>query len=190
MSLCWHIRQSHEHTKANLNLLLEAYHWHKLKREEVLGWNPEELHKKSFQNQVGSFLRKSVECFLYDNGLRHERVKSLRLARLCKYVSGSYVAVLQHLLSWHKWYHYFISLFLTETYFSWIETVFNVSKWSSILQTSCIKFYFMFANNNRSMCGFACVIQGYNSVRMAPLLGSTLFQLLGICGQHIFRKGS
>ena len=51
----------------------------------------------------------------------------------------------------------------------------------------------MFANNNRFMCGFACVIQGYNSVRMAPLLGSlgsTLFQLLGICGQHIFRKGS
>ena len=128
MSLCWHIRQSHEHTKGNLNLLLEAYHWHKLKREEVLGWNPEELHKKSFQNQVGSFLRKSVECFLYDNGLRHERVKSLRLARLCKYVSGSYVAVLQHLLSWHKWYHYFISLFLTETYFSWIETVFNPFK--------------------------------------------------------------
>ena len=46
---------SYQHTRANLILLLEAYHWHKSKREEVSGWNPEELHKKSFQNQIICF---------------------------------------------------------------------------------------------------------------------------------------
>ena len=46
---------SHQHTKANLILLLEAYHRRKSKTEEVPGWNPEELHKKSFQKFVFSF---------------------------------------------------------------------------------------------------------------------------------------
>ena len=46
---------SHQHTRANLILLLKAYHGHKSKTEEGPGWNPEELHKKSFQNQIVYF---------------------------------------------------------------------------------------------------------------------------------------
>ena len=32
----------------------------------------------SYRNQSIDFLRKSMDRFLYDNGLRHERVESLR----------------------------------------------------------------------------------------------------------------
>ena len=41
--------------KVNLILLLEAYHLYILETEVVLEWNPEELHKKSFQNQIVYF---------------------------------------------------------------------------------------------------------------------------------------
>ena len=46
---------SHQHTRTNLILLLEACHWHKSKTEEVPGRNPEELYKKFFLNQIVCF---------------------------------------------------------------------------------------------------------------------------------------
>ena len=46
---------SHQHTRANLILLLEAYRSHKSNKEVVPGWNTELLLKKSFQNQIVCF---------------------------------------------------------------------------------------------------------------------------------------
>ena len=53
-NVCWK-DMSHQDTRANFILLLEAYHWHKSKTEEVPGRNPEELYKKSFLNQIVCF---------------------------------------------------------------------------------------------------------------------------------------
>ena len=55
ISLCWYIKRESWESRANLILLLEVYHWHKSNTEEGPGWNPEELHKKSFQNQIVCF---------------------------------------------------------------------------------------------------------------------------------------
>ena len=67
---------------APLEIILSITYTHDIKYNLTLSWR----RLLSYKNQLIDLLRKSVDWFLYDNGLRHERVNITNKSGSCQWL--------------------------------------------------------------------------------------------------------